>query len=350
MGRVVRFVAPGDVAVVSYDDPPLSSSSVRIETLYSGISAGTELTAYRGTNPYVHKRWDAWRRVFEPGRISFDFPIDGWGYEEVGRVVEVGPNAREVEVGDVIFGTWGHRSTHIVPWHWAARRRLPPTLDPVAGVFSHIGAIAMNAVLDADIHVGEVVAVFGQGVPGQIVSQLARLNGGTVIAVDAVPGRLALSERLGAQHTVDVTEQSPAQYVKDLTGGRGADVSIEISGSYLALNEAIRTTAYNSRVIVSGFFQGEANGLSLGEEFHHNRVCLICSQISGVGPHLEGRWDVDRLQRTVIDLAAAGRLDLPSLVSHRVPFEEAAEAFRLLDRHPEETVQVVLEFAAQAMR
>jgi threonine dehydrogenase-like Zn-dependent dehydrogenase len=345
---VVRFVAPGDVDVVDYPDPPLSSGSVRLETLYSGISAGTELTAYRGTNPYVHKRWDVARRLWEPGSISFDYPIEGWGYEEVGRVVEVGRDAREIDVGDVIFGTWGHRSTHIGPWHWAARRKLPRTLEPVAGVFAHIGAIAMNAVLDANIHVGEYVAVFGQGVPGLIVSQLARLNGGTVIAVDGVPGRLDLARRLGAPHVVNFNDESPAEYVKAITGGRGADVSIEISGSYRALHEAIRATAYNSKVVVSGFFQGEGVGLFLGEEFHHNRIRVVCSQISGVAPDAAGRWNVDRLQRSVIDLAADARLDLVSLVSHWIPLEDAADAFRLLDGRLEETVQVVLDFTHDA--
>jgi len=341
---VVRFVAPGDVAVVEYPDPPLAPGSVRLETLYSGISAGTELTAYRGTNPYVHKRWDPWTRLFEPGSVSFGYPIEGWGYEEVGRVVEVGRDARDVAVGDVVFGTWGHRSTHIGPWHWAARRKLASTLEPVAGVFAHIGAIAMNAILDANIHVGEHVAVFGQGVPGQIASQLARLNGATVIAVDGVAGRLELARRLGAPHVVDFTTESAAEYVKAITHGRGADVSIEISGSYRALHEAIRATAYNSRVVVSGFFQGEGEGLSLGEEFHHNRIRIVCSQISGVAPDVAGRWSVDRLQRTVMDLASDGRLDLPALISHRISVDDAAEAYRLLDRHIEETVQVVLDF------
>ena len=151
------------------------------------------------------------------------------------------------------------------------------------GVFARIGAIALNAVHDA-AQVGDVVAVFGQGVPGLLVTQLLGLAGASVIAVDAIPRRLELARRFGADHVVDFTVDQPAELIKDLTSGRGADVSIEISGSYRALHEAIRATAYNSRVVVSGFPQGEAVGLFLGEEFHHNRIAVVCSQISEPAP------------------------------------------------------------------
>ncbi len=276
MPEVVRFAGPRDAGVVEYEEPPLGERQVRLRTLYSGISAGTELTAYRGSNPYLSKRWDGDRRLFSDEAVSFSYPIDGWGYEEVGEVVELGPGVTRLRTGDVVWGTWGHRSSHVVGEDYAAARVLAEGLDPLAGIFSQIGAIALNAVLDADIHVGEHVAVFGQGPPGQIVSQLARLNGGRVIAVDAIAGRLELAARLGAEATIDAGATAAAEEVKRLTGDRGADVSIEISGSYRALNEAIRATAYNSRVVVSGFFQGEGRGLRLGEEFHHNRIELVC--------------------------------------------------------------------------
>jgi threonine dehydrogenase-like Zn-dependent dehydrogenase len=203
--------------------------------------------------------------------------------------------------------------------------------------------VALNAVLDADVHVGEVVAVFGQGVPGLLATQLAAANGGTVVAVDRIPRRLELAASLGASRAIDASQTSAAETIKELTGGRGADVTIELSGSAAALHEAIRATAYNSRVVMAGFMQGASDALRLGEELHHNRIELVSSQISGVSPRLTHRWDTLRLERTVIDLCEQGRLQLEPLVSHVLPFEDAAEAFRLLDERPEEAVQVVLE-------
>jgi threonine dehydrogenase-like Zn-dependent dehydrogenase len=249
MGRVVTFEGPKEVGVREYEDPALGPGEVRLRTLYSGISAGTEMTAYRGSNPYLNKRWEPERRLFVEGETTLEYPVEGWGYEEVGEVAEVGPGVTAVGPGEVVYGTWGHRSTTVVEEDWAAARVLPSGVDPLIGVFSRIGAIALNAVLDANVHLSEYVAVFGQGVPGLIVAQLARLNGGTVIAVDGVPKRLELARELGAAHVVDFTQESPAEEIKGLTEGRGADVCIEISGSYPALHEAIRSTAYNSKVV-----------------------------------------------------------------------------------------------------
>jgi 2-desacetyl-2-hydroxyethyl bacteriochlorophyllide A dehydrogenase len=216
-------------------------------------------------------------------------------------------------------------------------------LPPLAAVFARIAAIALNAVLDADVHAGETVAVFGQGVPGLIATQLAVLNGGTVVAVDGIPRRLELARSFGASRVL-APQAEPAEAIRELTAGRGADVTIELSGRYEALSEAIRATAYNARVVAAGFYQGDATPLRLGEEFHHNRITLVSSQISGVAPRLGERWDRARLERTVMQLAADGRLALEPLVTHVVPAEDAADAFRLLDEHPEDAVQVVLDF------
>ena len=346
MGRMVTFEGPKEVGIREYEEPSLGPKEVRLRTLYSGISAGTEMTAYRGSNPYLAKRWEPERRLFVQGGTSLEYPVEGWGYEEVGEVAEVGPAVTRVEPGEVVYGTWGHRSTKVVDEDWAAARTLPSGVDPLVGIFSRIGAIALNAVLDADVHVGEFVAVFGQGVPGLIAAQLARLNGGTVIAVDGIERRLELARELGAAHVIDFRERSPAEEIKGLTEGRGADVSVEISGSYPALHEAIRSTAYNSKVVSAGFFQGEGAGLSLGEEFHHNRIRVVCSQISGLSPSLDHRWTVERLEKTVMALAAEGRISLEPLVTHVFEADEADEAFRLLDGRPApgEVVQSVLKF------
>lgn len=344
MGRVVTFTGPRDAVLADEPEHPLGAHDVRVETIYSGISAGTELTEYRGSNPYLHKRWEPERRLFVDHDSSRAYPLAGSGYEEVGRVIDVGKAVRGLHPGTLVWGAWGHRSAAAVNAERASNCMLPEGLPPLGGVFARIGAIALNAVLDADIHVGEVVAVFGQGVPGLIASQLATLNGGTVVAVEGIPRRIELARALGAAHVVDFTRERPAEAIKELTDGRGADVTIEISGSYEALHEAIRATAYGSRVVAAGFFQGGGASLALGEEFHHNRIELVGSQVSGVNPRLDHRWDVTRLERTVMSLAAEGRIDVEALVSHVLPAERAAEAFRLLDERSEDAVQVVLAF------
>ena len=344
MPTMVSITAPRTAEVVQEDRQALGATEVRIRTLYSGISAGTELTAYRGSNPYLNKRWDEDDRLFVPGSTSIKYPVEGWGYEEVGEVIEIGASVTSVEVGDQIWGTWGHRSDTVQDEERAAARILPPGTDPRVGIFSQIGAIALNVILDADIHVGETAAVFGLGVPGQLVAQLARLNGARVIAVDGIASRRDLARRLGAHHVIDPEDGSVAERIRDLTEGRGADICLEVTGNYRALHEAIRSVAYSSRVVAAGFMQGEGAGLRLGEEFHHNRVAVIASQISGVAPALQHRWSRYRLASTAIGLAVEGRLDVTSLISHAMPVTQAAEAFRMLDQNPDKALQVILSF------
>jgi threonine dehydrogenase-like Zn-dependent dehydrogenase len=158
-----------------------------------------------------------------------------------------------------------------------------------------------------------------------------------------VDKRLELARQLGADHLIDFRQSNPAQTIKAITG-RGADVSLELSGSYSALHEAIRPTAYNSKVITAGFYQGEGIGLRLGEEFHHNRIQLVSSQGQGINPALGHRWDRLRLEQTMMDLAARGRIELLLLISHTFPAREAARAYKPLDQQPGEAVQMVLDF------
>jgi len=162
--------------------------------------------------------------------------------------------------------------------------------------------------------------------------------------VDRLAFRLATAKAHGAQVTLTAVGGSPAEAIKALTEGRGADVCFEVTGSTAALNEAIRAAAYSARVVAMGFFQGEAQGLTLGEEFHHNRINLVCSQISGTDPELQYRWNKLRLWQSAIRLQAEGVLDLRSLITHRAPFERAAEVYTALDQAPDQVLQAVLEF------
>jgi threonine dehydrogenase-like Zn-dependent dehydrogenase len=191
---------------------------------------------------------------------------------------------------------------------------------------------------------GDVVVVFGLGVPGQIVAQIARASGATVVGVDPVAARRDVALKLGADRVLDPSAVSIAETIKNETGGRGADVCIEVSGAATALAEAMRTVAYASRVVAMGFFQGELRGVQLGDEFHHNRIELISSQISGVAPEASHRWSRLRLWQTAVRLQHEGRLNLVPLITDTVPFTEAPALFERLDKGDAAILQAVLAF------
>jgi threonine dehydrogenase-like Zn-dependent dehydrogenase len=342
--RSLILAAPKKLEFETTRQVPIQADEVRIRTIFSGISAGTELTQYRGTNPFMERRWDESRRLFvdSDGAPSWNWPVRNLGYEEVGEVIEVGSEVQGITVGDRLFGTWNHRTHFVTSAEFVRERLLPPDADPRIGIFSHIGAVALNGVHDAQIRIGDVVAVFGLGVPGQIAAQAARASGARVVAVDPDPARREIALRHGAWKSIEPT--GAAERIKQLTDNRGADSCIEVSGATSALAEAIRAVAYSARVVALGFFQGEISGIRLGEEFHHNRVQLICSQISGVAPEASYRWSKPRLWRTAVELQHDGTLELIPLITHTAPFNDAPALFDRLDRGEPGLLQAMLEF------
>lgn len=349
MPQVVSFIAPREVALTECDAQPLTPGSVRVRTWYSGISAGTELTAYRGSNPYLTATWDLDARLFVPGVPTFAYPVSGWGYSEVGEVVEVADDLQEdagaPKVGDVVYGIWGHRSDAVVSAA-TLRDRVLHRADAITGVFARGGAIALNAVLAADVRLGERVAVFGQGVIGLLATRLATLSGAEVIAVDGHPRRLETARAMGAVETVeaDVPGGSGAAIRKWAPGG--VDSAIELSGSDRALHEATRSVVVDGVVVASGFYQGGAANLRLGEEFHHNRVRIVASQISGTPVQLGPRWDQRRLVSSFMGQVAAGRVPVTDLVTDVVEAADVASVFARLDEGDPDILQAVLRFPA----
>lgn len=343
MGYLVELTGPRVVGVRECPTPDPTPGEVRVRTLYSGISAGTELATYRGTNPYLEKTWDSQAALFLPGCPSVSYPVVGWGYSEVGEVEVVGDGVTAVGPGEVVWGIWGHRSHATLPAERLISHRLPAGLDPIVGTFDRVGAVALNAVLASGACLGETVAVFGLGVIGLLATQLLVNQGAEVVAIDTVPYRLELAKRYGAR-PFSALQGDLALAVREYTAGRGADRVIELTGSYAALHQAVRLAGVGGTVIAAGFYQGPATELSLGEEFHHNRVTLIASQIGSLPAALRERWTRERLHETVMRLCAAGRLDPLPLVSHVIPAERAVDAYRLLDQPPPDLLQVILDF------
>ncbi len=343
------LTAPHTLVFEDMPDASLEPGQVRIRTLFSGISAGTELTLYRGTNPFMNRRFDESQRLFLAEEApSWPYPVRNLGYEEVGEIVEVGTEAGDLQPGQRIYGAWHHRSHHVMAADEARTRLMPEGADARIGVFSHIGAVALNGVHDAQLRLGDTVAVFGLGTPGQIVAQVARASGARVIGVDPNPARRETALALGAHDALDPGPAGAAEAIKAMTGGRGADACIEVSGAVPALADAIRAVAYSSRVVVMGFFQGDLRGLEFGAEFHLNRVQLIGSQISGVAPEASHRWSRPRLWRTAIELQHEGVLNLLPLISHAAPFDAAPELFERLDRGEPGMLQAMLDFGSGA--
>jgi 2-desacetyl-2-hydroxyethyl bacteriochlorophyllide A dehydrogenase len=306
----------------------VGANDVRVRALASALSHGTEMLVYRG-------EVDSALSLDLPTLAGgYDFPVK-YGYASVGRVVDVGLAVTSVRAGDFVFALHPHQDEYVVPESLA--HRLPDGVPPEAGVFLANLDTAVNVVLDAHPRLGDIVAVFGQGVVGLLVTQLVRRAGARVIAIEPATLRRTLAERCGADVVL-----SDARLMRSLTEGRGADIAIEASGNPAALQEAIDAVAIEGTVVVCSWYGEKRASLDLGGRFHRGRIRIISSQVGRLAPELTPRWDRER--RLALAKRLLPELHLTDLITHRFPFTRAAEAYALLDERPSETVQVVLDY------
>ncbi|MYC96302.1 MAG: zinc-binding dehydrogenase [Caldilineaceae bacterium SB0661_bin_32] len=341
--KAVETTGPRQVTVVEDELAEPGAGEVAMRSLYSGISHGTEMNVYRGDAPMWQRKQDRRRRLFvESDEPEWEYPLR-YGYACVGVITAVGSDVKEFTEGDVVFSFAPHQSAHVLPA--GSVSKLPEGIDPRAGVLTAVLNTTFNGILDADLHLGECVVVFGQGVLGQLTVQWAKLSGASpVIAVDLIEKRLEISKRVsGADLVFNAGEERDiAMAVRELTHDRGADVVFEFSASDRALNEAIRTACYNGKVIVMSWYAGALANVYPGAEFHHNRIQLISSQISGISPELSHRWSAARRMEAVLSLMP--KLNLDGLITDVVDLEGAAAAYDMIDKHPQDILQVVLDY------
>src|SRR5712691_7711549 len=270
---------------------------------------------------------------------SFAFPIK-YGYASVGRIVEKGADVRGLAIGDAVFVHHPHQSTYVVPAEMPIR--LPDSMDPNLGVFLANVETAANVVLDAAPRLGERVAVFGQGVVGLLITQLLRRTGVSLImAVDPLARRRELACQLGADVAL-APQDVLAGNIHGLSDEHGVDLAIEASGNAAALDQALGSVAFGGTVVVCSWYGTKPVPLTLGGAFHRRRLRIVSSQVSTIDAALQPRWTHARRLALARDLLP--HLELKPLISQRFPIEDAAEAFALVDQHPERTVQVLLTY------
>jgi 2-desacetyl-2-hydroxyethyl bacteriochlorophyllide A dehydrogenase len=329
--RALWFTARRTAELLPETVPPPGPGEVRLRSVVSAISHGTEMLVYRGEVP------SDLPLDLPTLTGNFSFPIK-YGYATVGRILDAGPGVKALSPGDPVFVHHPHQDVFVVPTDLPVP--LPDGTEPAAGVFFANLETAVGIVHDTPIRLGETALVFGQGVVGLLVTQLLKLAGaGEVLAVDPLEKRRELALAVGADGAFEPGEDLRGR-VLEATAGRGADVAIEAGSSGAALQAAVDAVATEGTVVVASWYGTKPVTLSLGGHFHRGRIRLRSSQVGRLNPELGSRWDRARRTETVLGLLP--RLRLEQLVSHRIPFGEAPEAYSLVDEKPREAVQVVL--------
>lgn len=353
---------PGKMTLKAEALRELKSGEFMVETLYSGVSAGTELTFFTGTNPKAHELFDPELRVFRPARdgehLTDEYPVLQGGLE-VGRVVA--SETEKVPVGTLISGVYGHQSAHILHEddYYIV---LPDNLDPVLGIFvAKMGPICANGTLFAadDLQrerlvtlrgglAGQRVLVYGAGVVGLLSGLLAKWAGASdVVIVDSIQERLNAAGKLGltplkaAPNLPGILKQ---RWTSDNPLDRGADYVFQCTGSDQLLSQAFEVLREQGTVVDLGFYQTGAANVQLGREFHHNNLRHICAQIGTQPRHQQPRWNRRALaMETIQFLQEYGPGIREYVITHLVGFDTAQSVYNHLQQRDPSIMQVVLQ-------
>ncbi len=219
---------------------------------------------------------------------------------------------------------------------------------PVLGVasaeqaaFTNLFSVAYNALLDTPVRIGDVVVVSGLGVIGTFVAHLCRESASKLILVDPMPSRRDRAAWIGADAVV--SPDDVASVIDELSAGRGNDLWFEASGAPAALQSAIDSTGQEGTITVLSFYGNKPVTLQLGLQFHFRRQRIVSSQISSIGSGLQPRWDW--IRRYEVAQSRLASFDVAKLVTHRVPFGNAPDAYRLIDEHADQTLAVLLDYS-----
>lgn len=349
--KILVYNDPGDLHIAQEKDFDLKDDEVRVKTLYSGISHGTEMNVYRNLVPQFSKYQDPETKLLlssDEEHKAWEYPIrscdpDVWclGYSNIGKVVETGKMVKELQIGDLVFSASPHQ-TQIVK-KAEEFLKLPKDIDPKKAVVLFNLKTTYTAILDAKIKLGDVVVISGLGLLGQLCAQMAKMSGASkVYGIDVFENRRKAALENGCDEVFNPAEiKDIAMEIRKRTKNRGADVVMEVSGNSYALNEAVRIAAPDTNVIVVSWYQNEARGLYLGDEFHHNRIGIKQSQSDHVAPEFSNMYSNERRQETLLMILK--RLKLDNLLQV-IPYEKAPEAYKRIDEHPDTVIQVVFEY------
>ena len=308
------ITAPGHGELRTEQLSPPQEGEVQVESLYSGISRGTESLVFRGLVP--DSEFDRMRAPFQRG--NFPGPLT-YGYATVGRVAR-GP--APLEDRDV-FVLHPHQSHFNVPVDMV--HPLPPGVPAKRAVLAASLETALNGLWDARPHVGDRIAVVGAGVVGCLVAWLARqIVGCTVELIDQNPSRATVAGALGV----------PFAHVDSPTPD--ADLVVHASGSPSGLSLALQLAAYESRVVELSWYGRSPVPLALGESFHSRRLRLVSSQVGAVAPSQRSRWD--RRRRMTLALRLLANAELDALITDESAFADLPEVMARLAAAPGDTL------------
>lgn len=380
MKQIIQSARTGKLALREVPEPKVKGGHLLVRTRASLISAGTERMvvefARKSLVGKAQARPDLVRKVLDKARrdgvgatlkavmARLDEPLP-LGYSAAGEVVAVGTGLEGLyRVGDRVAvagaGLANHAELNVVPRNLAAR--LPDGVPYEEACFGTLGAIALHSVRNLEAGLGDVVAVLGVGLLGQLAVQFLALQGCRAVALDYNPDRLALAKRLGAEAGFQLGQPGIEEAIRALTDGRGCDKVLIAAAT--ESSEPFEIAAAVARDRAKVVMVGLTGTTFPYAAFMKKELSLVVSRSYGPGrydPDYEGRgvkypegwvrWtETENLAETLRLMAgpAGRRLDVGALTTHTYALEEAEKAYVLVTEATEPHLGVVLTYAGEA--
>jgi polar amino acid transport system substrate-binding protein len=347
----------GEVSTYDVPAPELRPGGLLVRTQYSAISAGTEratlelssksLLAKAKARPDLVKqvieyaRQNGVKAAYQKVHAKLD-TLATLGYSCAGEVISVADGVHEFRAGDRVAcagGTYAnHAEINFVPRNLAVR--IPSQVSSVAASLTTIGAIAMQGVRQAEVGIGETVAVIGAGLVGVLTIQILRAAGCRVAAIDLSPERVKKATQHGAHLALAANDPTLASTIKEFSRyGVDAAILTAATDSAEPAEMAAKILRDRGRIIVVG-----AVGMGVSRSnMYMKELSLTLSRSYGPGrydpQYEEGgvdyplgyvRWTERRNMEAFLDLLAAGQIDVTSLLERRYAIEEGAKAYDYL--------------------
>jgi len=321
--KAVYYVSKNYVEVREF---PLNREpgGLLVTSRLSAISQGTEKLILSGNMP----EGMALDENLDALQSAFSFPVK-YGYS----------NAGITETGEKVFCFYPHQDRFSIRPEDCIY--LPGDIPYEDAVFIPNMETALGIVHDIRPVLGEIILIAGQGAVGLLTAEiLVRYFHSTVITLEPADIRRSASEKIG---NLSFRPENPEwkAAVQKISGGRGADCGINTSGSSEGLQLILDSLAFQGRAVEASWYGKKEASLNLGRTFHRGRLSIISSQVSNISPDLTPRWTKERRMKEVLELVREIR---PSkYITHTFSLTDAPEAYDLILRSPEQTIQVVLK-------
>lgn len=330
--QTLTFIAPRRIELIEHELPPPGAGEVLVQTLVSAISPGTEMLIYRGQCPTLSDEHDRFSS-------QLTYPT-AYGYACVGKIIETGQRVNPELENRLVFAFQPHTSYFVT--HHSSLITLPENMSIENACFLPNMETAVNLIQDAAPILGERVLVLGQGIIGLLAAALLRqFPLESLVTTDFYLLRRAASQALGVSLCLDAGRTDLDAAIRQILPS-GADLTLEVSGSPLALDTAIEHTTFSGRIVIGSWYGEKRAALNLGGRFHRSRIRLLASQVSTISPELSPRWD--KFRRFNIAWESLAKIQPEKWITHRANFQDAAKIYQLLDENPAEIIQVIFDY------